>query len=230
MKQTLVILILVALAAAVGGTAVFAQQYVKRNLPTSAKINLHFTTQAPYGNWAEPWQNACEETSVIMVDTFYKGDTLSKEKAKQEILRVFNLKTKQFGASKDESMDRVADLINSADLVWKAKVVVAPTLDDIKNELAEQRPVIIPVDARKLTSNPRYEVSTVKYHVFILSGYDDEKQQFIAQDPGISRGANFRYGYDEIMNAISDYLIQQGQQANLTDASTRKAVIFTEKR
>jgi hypothetical protein len=48
-------------------------------------LDVPFTSQAPEGNWAEPWQNACEETSIVMVDAFFDGDELSKRDASQRI-------------------------------------------------------------------------------------------------------------------------------------------------
>jgi hypothetical protein len=195
----------------------------QQDLPNKKQIDVPFSAQAPEGNWAEPWQNACEETSVIMIDSFYKGNTLSKEQAKQEILRVFSLKEDKFESSKDESMEKVADLINSTDLIWEAHVVVNPTLQDMKNELANNRPIIAPVYAPKLKSNPQYGFGEVDYHVFVISGYDDLWQQFIVKDPGSSRGNNQRYSYEEVMNAVHDFLPSDYDQG-------RKAVIFTSKR
>lgn len=204
--------------ASIGGASYYL------NLPSRATNDVPFTTQAPQGNWAEPWQNACEETSIIMISNFYAGETLTPQKAREEILRVFEVKNREFDQSHDESMERIAEIVDEADLNWRARVVVDPSLDDIRGELAAGRPVIIPVYAPKLTSNPSYGFKDVDYHVFVLSGYDDTQRQFIAQDPGTSRGQNFRYGYDEIMAAIHDFLDNRNYEQG------RKAVLFTEKK
>jgi hypothetical protein len=214
-----ILLIIAAIFFSLWTTNVAQQQ----DLPNKKQIDVPFSAQAPEGNWAEPWQNACEETSVIMIDSFYKGNTLSKAQAKQEILRVFSLKEDKFEASKDESMEKIADLINSTNLNWKAHVKVDPTLADMKNELANDQPIIVPVYAPKLKSNPQYGFGDINYHVFIISGYDDLWQQFIVKDPGSSRGNNQRYSYEEVMNAIHDFLPSDYDQG-------RKAVIFTSKR
>ncbi len=214
-----VLLVIIAIGLSIWSTNTANQQ----TLPDKKQINVPFSAQAPEGNWAEPWQNACEETSVIMIDSFYKGSTLSKEQAKQEILRVFSLKEDKFESSKDESMERIADLINSTELVWQARVAVNPTLKEMKMELANNQPIIVPVYAPKLKSNPQYGFGDVDYHVFIISGYDDLWQQFIVKDPGSSRGNNQRYSYEEVMNAIHDFLPSDYDNG-------RKAVIFTSKR
>jgi hypothetical protein len=59
--------LLVAAAAGAGSRALY-------NRPPKQQLDVPFTSQAPAGNWLEPWQNACEETSVIMVTNFFKGD------------------------------------------------------------------------------------------------------------------------------------------------------------
>lgn len=189
------------------------------------KINLAvpFSSQAPAGNWAEPWQNACEETSIIMIDNFYEGDELTITEAKREILNIFTIKNKDLGPSHDESMEKISELINLAKLNWKAYVVVNPTLEQMKQEITEQRPIMAPVYAPDLEDTPYLGVGP-DYHVLVISGYDDETGEFIVQDPGSSRGKDNRYNYEDFYGAIHDYL-------NTTDyREGRKAVLFTEKR
>ncbi len=186
--------------------------------PSAGKLNVPFTSQAPAGSWVEPWQNACEETSIIMVSNFFSGDEISIAQARQQILDVFKLKNDEFGRSKDESMALIAEVVNGADLGWTARVVDKPSLEDLKQEVAANRPIIVPVDARQLTGTDY--AGDVNYHVMVISGYDDAAGQFIVQDPGTSRGEDFRYGYADLYEAIHDYL-QRDQ------ASGVKRVIFT---
>lgn len=200
--------------AVLGGVGVYSV------LPEQIKLKVPFTSQAPEGVWIEPWQNACEEASIIMIDNFYKGDTLTKEKAHQEILVIFDTKERKFGPSDDESMETVAAIINSSNLVWRARVVNDPTIEDLKKELSEQRPVIVPVYARVL-DNPYYIGDGPDYHVVVLTGYDDATGEFITQDPGTTKGKDFRYKYEEFFNAISDFL-ENGDYQN-----GPKRVLFT---
>ena len=37
------------------------------------KLNVPFSIQAPYGHWVAPWDNACEETSTVMIDKYYQN-------------------------------------------------------------------------------------------------------------------------------------------------------------
>lgn len=191
----------------------------KSSIPEKKNLSVPFTPQAPQSDWSEPWQNACEETSIIMANNFYKNKKISPDQAQKQILEVFALKNKEFGTSTDESMERIAEIINSAQLDWTAVLSVNPELNAIKAEIAQNHPVIVPVDARLLIGS-QYDGGPVDYHVLVISGYDDKTEEFIVQDPGSKNGKNDRYGYENLYTAINDYL-------PTATPSGRKAVLFT---
>ena len=58
---------------------------------------------------------------------------------------------------------------------------------------------------------------------FITFLSNEDKKQFITQEPGTSYGLDFRYNYDTLMNAIHDFL------PNKQTKNGRKVVIFTSK-
>lgn len=179
-------------------------------------LKMSFTSQAPEGNWSEPWYNDCEEASIVIVDSFYNNRTLTNAIAKKEILRIFAIKEKAFGPSLNEDAEQMVNLINNF-LNWKAQIIENPTIEQIKDEINNNHPVILPVDGRKL--NNRY-FTTSHYHVFVISGYDDDKKMFIAQEPGTYHGKNYQYSYAIIEKAMRDY--------NSTDLSKgRRVAIFT---
>ena len=178
---------------------------ITKALPETVQIHVPFTTQAPRGVWSEPWQNACEEASILMIDTFYNGDMLTKEKAHDEILNIFAVKERAVGQSSDESMETIAAIINASDLIWQARVVDNPKLADMKAELSDQRPIIAPVYAPAL-NNPHFRDGGPDYHVVVITGYDDTTSEFITHDPGTEQGENFRYGYVEFLSSIHDFL------------------------
>lgn len=183
-----------------------------RILPTSKENIVPFTSQAPDGNWLEPWQNACEEASIVMIQNFYIDEDLTIEQARQQILAVFQLKKETAEASKDESLERIAEIINSGNFIWKARVVNDPSLAEIKSELAANHPIIAPVYA-PLLYNPDYTSPGPLYHVIIITGYDDASGEFIANDPGSEQGKDNRYAYDVLLTAIHDYLANKNYTA-----------------
>ncbi len=168
-------------------------------------IPVPFTSQAPYAYWGQPWQDACEETAIVMVDNFYRGKTLeSKAIAKEEISKILNIKNKNFGTSLDEDAKQITKLINDF-LPWEAKLVENPSLQQIKSEIDNNRPVIIPVHGKYLY-NPRFKNGGPDYHALVISGYDNNTNEFITQEPGTRHGKDFRYSYQTIMSAIHDLL------------------------
>lgn len=143
-------------------------------------LKMEFTSQAPEGNWGEPWYNDCEEVSIAMIDSYYNNRILTKAVAKKEILRIVAIKEKAYGSSFDENADKMADIINNF-LNWKAWVAENPTIEEIKEQIDNGHPVLALTDGRLLDN--RY-YTTSEYHVFVISGYDDDKGVFITQDAG----------------------------------------------
>jgi hypothetical protein len=174
--------------------------------PVQAKVNLKvpFTSQAPDGNWSEPWQNACEEASIVMINNFYTDQNLSREKAKEEILHAFRIKESRFGISLDENAERMVNVINLF-YPWEAYVVSNPSVEDIKKEIAYGRPIILPAYGSAL-KNPFFRSEQLDYHVLVISGYDDVTQEFITQDPGTRHGLDLRYSFDTIITAMHDFV------------------------
>ncbi len=180
-------------------------------------LEVPFTAQSPDGNWSEPWQNACEETTILMVDNFYQDEDLNIEEEKQRILEILKTKKDTIKVSKDESLTTISDLINSLDLNWTSSIKKNPTIDELLQELANNRPIIVPILAGDLP-NPYY--NDVNYHVIVLVGYDQEKGVFKVNDPGTQYGENLSYNYETLMNAIHDL--------NQTDYEAgEKRVLFT---
>jgi uncharacterized protein YvpB len=183
-------------------------------------LNVPFTSQAPEGNWNEPWLNACEETSISMVSAYYEGKrTFSTELAKQYIQAALTQKEARFGASLDEGVDIVAEVINQT-FPFEARIVEQPTRAQIKQELDAGRPVIVPVDGQAL-ENIYFFGDGPPYHMLVLIGYDDDRKVYITNEPGTSRGASYTYGYTTIESAIFDFT------SRATVRSGPKRAIFT---
>ena len=190
--------------------------------PTSTNVNVPFTSQAPAGDWSEPWQNACEETSIYMISSFYNQDPIKRDEAIKEIKAILATKNTDIKVSKDESLTTISQLIVDLKLPWTTTLVPDPTVDQLKKELAAGRPIIVPVYAPDL-HNPHYDAVTPDYHVLVLTGYDDAAGVFIVNDPGTKDGEGLRFPYATLMNAIHDLDPQNF-------AKGKKAVLFTEEK
>ncbi|MFA4830606.1 MAG: C39 family peptidase [Patescibacteria group bacterium] len=176
-------------------------------LPAQMNLAVPFTSQAPEKNWEEPWQDACEEAAVLMLDAYYKSYGLSPLSAKDELLKMVAWEKEQ-GLGPSISMENVKKLVDSYILEkseilnLKSEIIADPTVEQIKNYLANGQPVLAVADG-KVLPNPHFRNGGPVYHALIIKGYDED--EFITNDPGTQFGADFRYKYDVLMNAIHDW-------------------------
>lgn len=183
-------------------------------------LKVPFILQAPEHHWVQPFEDACEETSILMVNNFYKQiNKLSEKQAANAILKMVKFENKHFGFNKDTNAKQTAEFINLF-LPYEAKVVENPTLEMIKIEIDVQHPVIVPVYGKAL-KNPFFKNGGPDYHMVVISGYDDEKNEFIVQEPGVGVGKNYRYTYTTLTEANHDFLPKNNTK------NGNKVVIFT---
>ncbi len=187
------------------------------------KVNLDipFTSQAPYAVWDELHDRACEEAAIIMVYYYLAGKELNKEIAEKEILSMVNWQVENWDGHFDLSAEQIAQLFMNYYSYKDIEMVYDFTIEDIKKELAQGNPVIIPA-AGQLLKNPYFTPPGPEYHILVIKGYDDDKSEFITNDPGTKHGADFRYSYQTLENAIHDF--NDGDVLN-----GRKVMIVVEK-
>jgi hypothetical protein len=167
-------------------------------------LSVPYSSQSPYGAWVEPWQNACEETTIAMVDAFYGKRKLDKVTGTTAIRLALKLREHRYGKSLDESAETVMGLIN-AYYPWEARVIRNPSLEAIQEELRAGRPVIAMAHGKAL-KNPRFQQGGPDYHTFVLSGFDAVTKEFITQEPGTTTGQNYRYSFTTVMSALHDFV------------------------
>lgn len=191
-------------------------------LPGTYWLLVPYTSQAPDGAWVEPWENACEETVLTMLDAYYRHDERAQippDEAKTQILKIIEWEKNHLGYSKDTGAADTKKIIDAL-FVWKAEIVHRPSLESIKNELDYHRPVILPVHGVAL-NNPDFRGGGPDYHMLLAIGYDDATQEFITHEPGVNDGQTFRYTYTTIMTAIHDLVL------GLKTATGEPTVLFT---
>lgn len=172
-------------------------------LPTTANLNVSFTSQAPGGNWDLPFKEACEEASILMVDKFYKGQSfVSASETEDEIKNIVDFEEQKLNFRLDTDAKQTAQLIKDYFGYTNVRVVYDITIDDIKKEIAQGKPVIVPAAGRML-GNPYYRQPGPLYHMLVIKGYTETK--FVTNDPGTRNGKNFTYTFDKLYNAIHDW-------------------------
>lgn len=189
-------------------------------LPAKVDLPVPFICQAPYGNWSQPWQDACEEAAVLMAIHYVKAYPLDKESGNQELLGMIKYQEKRWGGHHDLTAKKTAKLIRDYYKYYKIKVRYDIKVEEIKKELAEGNVVITPM-AGRLLGNPYYTRPGPAYHYMVFKGYNDPRGEFITNDPGTKRGRDYRYKYDVAFQAIHDWT---GSKETITQG--RKAMII----
>ncbi len=170
-------------------------------LPESAEISMWFASQAPYADWSEPWQNACEEAAIIIVKHYLDQDPLNKEKMYDEVLRLVEWQHQNWGENRDLTSEETVELAEqSCDL--KGEVIYHYNIESIKELIVKGVPVIVPTDGRKL-NNPNFRNGGPAYHMLVLKGYDT-RGNFITNDPGTRLGEGYLYPYDIVLSAVKN--------------------------
>jgi hypothetical protein len=175
-------------------------------LPASVNLAVPFTPQAPHGNWDEPYQEACEEASVYMVERYYAGEReglINPDQADLDLLKIVAFEEELFGYYEDTTAEQsgiFAELIFGFSNIL---LIEDPTVEDIKKQLVAGRPVIVPV-AGRLLGNPYFTAPGPLYHMLVIRGYT-VGNKFIVNDPGTRYGENYLYDFDTIMHAMHDW-------------------------
>lgn len=172
------------------------------------KINFQvpFTSQAPFGEWDNPaFQDGCEEASALMAISWARGEMLTSEKAKKEILAIADYEKENYGEFLDTSTaDSLERIIKGYFKYENAKIKNNIFVDDIILELVNGNLVILPMDGQ-LLNNPYYTQPGPDRHNLVVIGYNEKAGEFITNDPGTKHGAGFRYNEEILFSAIQDY-------------------------
>lgn len=175
---------------------------IKEPFVSEVNLAVPFSPQAPHANWDQPYQDACEEATVIMVDHYLTGTSLSADQMDDEILKMVAWENKFFGSAKDTNIAETTQLVNNYYSTLQAKAVYDITVEDIIKELQQGNAVIVLANGQ-LLDNPYYTQPGPVKHALVIKGFTNGK--FITNDPGTRRGADFIYTSQKLYNSIVDY-------------------------
>jgi len=166
------------------------------------RIAMPFASQAPKGNWNPPYDEACEEASLIIVHHYLEGTPLNADIMDADILSMVDYEEKE-GLPIDIDMHELASVAKGI-YGYDAEVVEGNdvTIERIERELADGNPVIVPLAGQDI-GNPNYTGDGPPYHVLVILGYDGKN--FITHDVGTRKGENYVYRKEVIMDAIHDW-------------------------
>lgn len=178
-----------------------------KSVPEIINYDVPFTSQAPLANWDdERQQDGCEEASSIMAIRWARGDgELSKDEYLKAILDLSDYEEKTYKEYRDINVNDVIKWIfNDYFKYNKAKVKNNINKQDIINELYQGNIVLVPANGQ-LLHNPYFTQPGPERHMLVIKGYDNNKKEFITNDPGTKRGENYHYNEDVLFNAILAY-------------------------
>lgn len=169
-------------------------------LPESAEISMWFASQAPYGDWSEPWQNACEEAAIIIVKHYLDLSPLDKVQMHNQILELVEWQNQNWGGNRN--LDSQTTLLMAKSFYGlNGEVIYDYDANKIKQFIVSGVPVIIPADGRAL-ENPNFKNGGPEYHMLVIKGYNSS--QFITNDPGTRLGEGYLYPYDIVLNSVKN--------------------------
>ncbi len=173
-------------------------------LAQQINLDVPFTSQAPNQNWAQPFQDFCEEASVLMAISYVKGwDISNPDVASNKMLEIKAFEENRFGYYVDTNAEETAIIIKEFYKYQTIKIVYDPTISDIKKALTNGKAVIVPAAGRQL-KNPYFTAPGPLYHMLVIKGFT-KNGQFITNDPGTRHGANYIYDENLLFNAIHDW-------------------------
>lgn len=174
--------------------------------PNTFLLSLPFTSQAPEKNWDQPWQDACEEAAILMVDAYYADHNLDIPTVKDEILKMVDWEEKQQQWGRSIEIEKIQQIFEQylqySKTKKKVRIVENPTVEQIKEFIAHGQPVLVVADG-KILPNPHFRNGGPPYHALVVKGYTET--QFITNDPGTQFGENFKYTYDDLLDSIRDW-------------------------
>ena len=195
------------------------QQVEEAEIPSSLNLAVPFTSQAPTGNWEQPFQDACEEASVLMVDYYYGNKKFSTaESVEKMLIEMVSWQEENMRGAIDMDISEVAYFAKNY-LGYDYQIINNPSIEDIKAYLNKGQPVIVPAKG-KVLANPYFSNGGPTYHMLVIKGYVDGK--FITNDPGTKRGADFIYTYQNLMSAIFDW----DHESSSTTGTPKALVLF----
>ena len=191
------------------------EQSQDKILPSSYKIsNVPFQPQAPFANWDQLHDEACEEASLVIAKYYLEGRSLSAEEMDQEIINMVNWEIENWGSHRDLTASETVELAKNYYGLNGLEVKTIDSIDDIKFEIAQNYPVIVPA-AGRLLGNPYYRQPGPVYHMVVVTGYN--QGIIITNDIGTRHGENYEYSENIFYNAIHDWKgtpdnIEEGQK------------------
>lgn len=167
------------------------------------ELQVKFLAQGQAGGWNHNMN--CGQTTLVMAVHYFLGGSPTA----QEVLEINQTLGKNATGGSGSSFSELVQIASSKYGISAQASKTSDIIQVIKSEIDQDRPVILAVKARYLSSR---KYSYAGSHFILAVGYDDN--HIIANEPGSSSGDHFAYTNKEIVAACN----AEGSQVILFDA------------
>jgi len=183
----------------------------KIKVPSSLNLKMTFYSQAPFGDWDYPWQEACEEATLLLIANAYYDHDWTREEFRDEILKMVEWQNEKFGYYKDTTAAEITRILSEY-LNLQSITHKDPTYEQVQRILMKGH-LIVGLFAGKELGNPFYTDGGPPYHAMVLKGYKEGKK-IITADVGTRRGEDYVFTWDRLYSAMHDFdvPIQNGEK------------------
>jgi hypothetical protein len=170
-------------------------------LPAEAQLSVPYTLQAPNNVWDALHEDACEETSLIMVKHFIDGSSItSPASADQEITDLVHWEQAR-GYGLSITLEQLIQIAHDY-YGLNGQVVTITSIDQVKQEIAAGHPVIVGMSGKTL-GNPYFSNGGPNYHMMVAKGYN--ATNIITNEPGTWHGDGYAYDTQTFYNSIHNW-------------------------
>ncbi len=129
-------------------------------------LDAPFYSQAPFGNWDFPWQEACEEASILLAANAYFDHKWTREEFNEQILEMVDWQNERFDTYLDTTAAQTAEILNDY-LDLETVTHENPSYEDVVRILNKGH-FIIMFFAGKELGNPYFSNGGPNYHVVLV--------------------------------------------------------------
>ena len=174
-----------------------------KNIPANFILQVPFSAQAPTDNWSR--NEDCEETSLVMVNAFLTGNReneLTASSTQEAINIIKKWEQANLGYNANTGADATTKMAQNA-LILRVRQIKNYTEADLKTELVNGHPILLPINA-KLLGSPQYLENGPTYHMIVIKGFKGDI--FIVNDPGTDSGDSNEYSFSILQKASADWI------------------------
>ena len=201
---------------------------LESGLPNKYLIKTLFVPQAPEKNWNQPWQDACEEASLLTVDFYYRQITDSDPLYLKDSLQKMLDYESSMDYSHDLNLEQMAQVARDY-LGYQTLIIDNPSVDLLKSYLLKDIPVVVTANGKTLyQENRHFSSGGPYYHSLVILGYDQDKEKFIVHDVGTQHGSYFKYSYSLLLESIHDFP-QSGKKEDIDHGDKKVLLLLKQK-